>query len=62
MKKRVQDQLDELRECLNIEKEVLKLKQEDGDEMGVEESLALIASFEYEIARLTGLREVSDAE
>lgn len=62
MKKRVRDQLDELRECLNIEREILKLHREDNNESDAQEALANIAAFEAEIARLTVLREVPDEE
>lgn len=62
MKKRVRDQLDELRECLNIEREILELAEIDTDTAKMDECRANIAAFEAEIARLTNLREVSDAE
>lgn len=62
MKKRVRDQLDELRECLNIEREILKLHREDNNESDAQKALANIEAFEAEIARLTVLREVPDEE
>lgn len=62
MSKKIQEQIDDLREQLNVERAILQYSEEDKEWSVVEECKANIKTIEAELARLTGVQETRDAD